>query len=58
MLEKIHLWYREAVVLYGDDWPNIEQYVNQKMSDISQTDRVRLLEEFRAIQPCEAKSSH
>ncbi len=50
MLEKIQLWLGEAVALYGDDWPRIEHYIDQKMSDISAADRVRLLAEFHAMQ--------
>ncbi|HJT42329.1 MAG TPA: hypothetical protein VJ750_02395 [Rhizomicrobium sp.] len=52
MLERIQQWYREAAALHGDDWPSIQQYVIQKMTEISRLDRIRLLEEFNAMQPC------
>jgi hypothetical protein len=58
MLEKIQLWYVEAVALFGDDWPRIEQYVNAKLSDVGHTDRVRLLEEFRVMQPRQVRHTH
>ena len=58
MLEKIQLWYVEAVALYGDDWPSIERFVNRKISEISQTDRVRLLGEFSAMQTNHTGRAH
>ena len=58
MLDKIQRWYREAAAVYGDDWPNIERYVHQKLSDLSQGDRVRLMEEFLAIKPEQKTSTH
>lgn len=58
MLDKMQRWYQEAVAVYGDDWPNIERYVHQKVSDLSQGDRARLMEEFRAIRSEEIGSTH
>lgn len=54
MLDQIQQWYMEAVSLHGDDWPNIERYVERKMATINQTDRLRLCEAFRALFPCES----
>jgi hypothetical protein len=51
MLDKIQKWYQEAAAVYGDDWPNIERYVHEKVSDLSQGDRARLMEEFFAMRP-------
>jgi hypothetical protein len=58
MLDKIQRWYEEAVAIYGDDWPKIERYVHQKLSDLSQGERARLSEEFLAIRSEEAGSTH
>lgn len=58
MLDKMQRWYQEAVAVYGDDWPNIERYVHQKVSDLSQGDRARLMEEFLAIRSDEVGSTH
>jgi hypothetical protein len=58
MLDKIQSWYHEAVAAYGDDWPNIERYVHQKVSHLSQRDRARLMEEFFAIRSQEVGSTH
>ena len=53
MLDQIQQWYIEAVSLHGDDWPNIERYVERKMATINQADRLRLREAFQALFPCE-----
>ena len=53
MLDQIQQWYMEAVSLHGDDWPNIERYVEGKMATISQTDRLKLVEAFEALFPCD-----
>ena len=58
MLDKIQRWYQEAAAVYGDDWPNIERYVHQKVSGLDQSDRARLMEEFLAIRPEEITSTH
>ena len=58
MLEKVQRWYEEAVAEYGDDWTNIERYVHQKLCGMNQIERARLMEEFHAIQPAEAGSTH
>jgi hypothetical protein len=58
MLDKIQRWYQEAVAAYGDDWPNIERYVHQKVSDLDQRDRARLMQEFLAIRSEEITSTH
>jgi hypothetical protein len=50
MFDEIQRWYQEAVAVYGDDWPNIERYVHQKVSHLSQVDRARLMHEFLAMQ--------
>lgn len=51
MLEIVQGWYREAVALYGDDWPRIEAHVALKLSGISQIDRAKLESEFSAFKP-------
>ena len=58
MLDKIQRWYQEAVAAYGDDWPKIERYVHKKLSDLSQGDRARLMQEFLAIRSEEISSTH
>ena len=58
MLDKIQRWYQEAAAAYGDDWPNIERYVHQKVSDLDQGDRARLMQEFFAIRSEATTSSH
>ena len=58
MLDKIQRWYQEAAAVYGDDWPNIERYVHQKVSDLSQGERARLMEEFLAIRSEEIATTH
>ena len=58
MLENVQRWYEEAVAEFGDDWLNIERYVQQKLSNMNPLERARLLEEFLAIQPAEAGSMH
>ena len=58
MFDKIQRWYQEAVAAYGDDWPNIERYVHQKVSGLSQGDRARLMQEFLAIRSEEITSTH
>jgi uncharacterized membrane protein YgcG len=49
MLERVQTWYREAVDLYGDDWPRIERHVADKLATVSQADRARLTQEFNAL---------
>jgi hypothetical protein len=58
MLDKIQKWYQEAAAVYGDDWPNIERYVHQKVSDLDQSDRARLMEEFFAMRSEAITSTH
>jgi hypothetical protein len=58
MLDEIQRWYQEAVAAYGDDWPNIERYVHQKVSNLDQRDRARLMQEFLAIRSEEITSTH
>ena len=53
MLDLIQRWYMEAVSLHGDDWPNIERYVQRKLAAISQEDRLKLFSAFEALFPCE-----
>ena len=38
MLEKIEKWYREAAMLHGDNWQNIETYVARKIAAASSAD--------------------
>ena len=49
MLEKIEKWYREAVILHGDDWQKIETYVARKIAAASSADHVQMLERMRAL---------
>jgi len=49
MLEKIEAWYREAAILHGDDWRNIETYVAQKIAAASSSEHTHLQEQMRAL---------
>ncbi len=49
MLDKIQQWYREAALLHGDDWPNVETYVARKIAAASSADRNHLLEQMQAL---------
>jgi hypothetical protein len=49
MLEKIEKWYREAAMLHGDNWQNIETYVARKIAAASSADHTQLLEQMRAL---------
>lgn len=53
MLSIIQGWFREAVALHGDDWPKIERYVAEKMSNISKAERSHLEWECLAMRSFE-----
>jgi len=39
----------EAVALFGDDWPSIEQYVDDRLSELPAATRQALLQDVSAI---------
>ena len=58
MLDEVRRWIWEAVAEFGDDWPNIERYVHQKLSGLNPADRARLMDEFDAMRSGETGATH
>ena len=54
MLDQIQQWYLEAASLHGDDWPNVERYVQNKMAAVRPIERDRLSQAFQALFPFES----
>lgn len=49
MIELLQAWCQEAVCTFGDDWPMIHRHIREKLAEMPENERDRLLQVIQLV---------